>query len=249
MRRARPPKARGRRRHRTRRGRSSFHPRPALPRPLGTAPHTKTGHSHGDPFPLPSLGCEASLRRGGPRERSIRRRTSEAISSLNRLDAPRSVADPDSLGAQQSVLTASQFSIVQRLDQRIRLFGLRPTTRRGEALAQLLKAKDLYSATPTPVRPYDPDKLSLLHDRLPALPLRPRLSDEGRQFYDQAHRLIVRTPREVELLSERTVLETILTQVPSRAAYIRLLGQLAVFMGLLRAPPGRGHKHCDQNLR
>ena len=46
-----------------------------------------------------------------------------------------------------------------RISRRVEAYGPRPECDGENALENLLKSKDLYSAAPTPVRPYGPHKL------------------------------------------------------------------------------------------
>ena len=89
-----------------------------------------------------------------------------------------------------------------RISRRVEAYGPRPECDGESALENLLRSKDLYSAAPTPVRPYEPHKFKVLSSGIVATPLRDRLPPDGRIMMDQANTLICRPQPEVDRMIE-----------------------------------------------
>ena len=164
-------------------------------------PHTLSGRSHGDPFPLPlpgSCGLQSPTMPGKSVSAAFGRQVGEALKSLNALDAPTSAL---ASFAPPLPATLPQLSVINRVAARVARQGVPPPDLDGAAaLRELLKSKDLYTAAPCNVKTYVAANFKVLHNAVPARPLRDRLPPVGRHIMDHASEFICRSPKELDEL-------------------------------------------------
>ncbi|CAK0833505.1 unnamed protein product [Prorocentrum cordatum] len=168
-----------------------------------------------DMLNFPSLvGIEAAERRRSPRRRSafdtsavwfsggraratptgvlprgtscgVRRRRNRAIMAPNDLPA-----------------NAAQASVLQRVHQRVAAF-VEPLGEDGDdALQSILKSKDIYSARPTPVRPYEAHILKILDSGTRPPPIRSLAPDSSLPLIDHRERFIYRSQAVLDTMTE-----------------------------------------------
>ena len=159
-----------------------------------------TGRAHGDPFPLPLLGraTPTGVLPGGL-PCGVRRRCNQAIMALNDLDAPLAAARRL---ASALPANAAQASVLQRVHQRVAAFGEPLGGDGDDALRSILKSKDIYSARPTPVRPYEARLLKVLDSGIRPLPIRSLVPDSLLPLIDHPERFIYRSQAVLDAMAE-----------------------------------------------
>ena len=164
------------------------------------APRFLTGRAHGDPFPLPLLGrATPTGALPGTLSCGVRRRCNQAIMALNDLDAPLAAARRL---ASALPANAAQASVLQRVHQRVAAFGEPPGVDGDDALRSILKSKDIYSARPTPVRPYEAHLLKVLDSGIRPLPIRSLVPASLLPLIEHPERFIYRSQAVLDGMAE-----------------------------------------------
>ncbi|CAK0884216.1 unnamed protein product [Prorocentrum cordatum] len=131
--------------------------------------------------------------------RGVRRRCNRAIMALNDLGAPLAAARRL---ASALPANAAQASVLQRVHQRVAAFG-EPLGEDGDdALHSILKSKDIYSARPTPVRPYEAHRLKILDSGTRPLPIRSLAPGSLLPLIDHPERYIYRLQAVLDAMTE-----------------------------------------------
>ena len=163
---------------------------------------------HGDAFPLPEniAGADESLfELDGyvPSREDLRDpRVRECLGSLNVL-AYGGQRSSRSTTAHTSPFTAGQKSMVGRTLRRLRFYKVDPLAGEPDraCLQQLLKNRDFYGLEQFHARrPYQRDKVNVLHKQLRPLELAQRLTGEAAKLHEQMETSIERTNDEMEFL-------------------------------------------------
>ena len=119
--------------------------------------------------------------------------------ALNDLDAPLAAARRL---ASALPANAAQASVLQRVHQRVAAFGEPLGGDGDDALRSILKSKDIYSARPTPVRPYEARLLKVLDSGIRPLPIRSLVPDSLLPLIDHPERFIYRSQAVLDAMVE-----------------------------------------------
>ena len=172
-------------------------------------PLTPPARLHGEPFPVPSLGYSGRRHprcrhlKVQPRSASAGRRCDDALAALNAMSSPGRGLRPH-FGNPRLPLLRTQQSVMERVIRRVnRMYADRKVCPR-DAFQLIVKSHDVYDVSPQVLRPFAWNSLKLLRKEgaVSPSPLRPRLSPEAVEYYDNFKTWMLRPQSQLDALEE-----------------------------------------------